>query len=62
MMCEPSGNAADPASKQGGGADMKPLNKVFASMPTTIFSVMSQLAVKHGSINLGQGACGVCDV
>ncbi|HOV03564.1 MAG TPA: aminotransferase [Hyphomicrobiales bacterium] len=34
---------------------MKPANRVFTSLGTTIFEVMSQLAVKHGSINLGQG-------
>ncbi|MDE2184810.1 MAG: aminotransferase [Alphaproteobacteria bacterium] len=27
----------------------------FANLPTTIFTVMSALAVKHGAINLGQG-------
>jgi len=32
-----------------------PLNKVFADMPTTIFTVMSDLANEHGAINLGQG-------
>jgi aspartate/methionine/tyrosine aminotransferase len=31
------------------------LNPVFASLPTTIFTVMSGLAVEHGAINLGQG-------
>jgi aspartate/methionine/tyrosine aminotransferase len=30
-------------------------NDVFSSLPTTIFEQMSQLAAKHGSINLGQG-------
>ena len=30
-------------------------NPVFASLPTTIFTHMSALAVKHGTINLGQG-------
>ena len=30
-------------------------NPVFASLPTTIFTVMSGLAVEHGAINLGQG-------
>ncbi len=30
-------------------------NPVFAELPTTIFSVMSALAVEHGAINLGQG-------
>jgi aspartate/methionine/tyrosine aminotransferase len=30
-------------------------NPVFARLPTTIFTVMSALAVEHGAINLGQG-------
>jgi aspartate/methionine/tyrosine aminotransferase len=30
-------------------------NPVFASLPTTIFTHMSALAVEHGAINLGQG-------
>ena len=34
---------------------MKPLNPTFSSLGTTIFSVMSGLAVQHGAINLGQG-------
>jgi aspartate/methionine/tyrosine aminotransferase len=32
-----------------------PGNPVFAKLPTTIFTVMSALAVGHGAINLGQG-------
>lgn len=32
-----------------------PLNKVFTDLPTTIFTVMSDLANEHGAINLGQG-------
>ena len=32
-----------------------PLQTKFPSMGTTIFTVMSALAVEHGSINLGQG-------
>ena len=31
------------------------LKSVFADMPTTIFTEMSALALKHGAINLGQG-------
>ena len=31
------------------------LNKTFASQGTTVFTVMSALAVEHGAINLGQG-------
>lgn len=34
----------------------KPLNELFSKLPTTIFSVMTDLANKHQSINLGQGA------
>lgn len=34
---------------------MKPLNPTFAGLGTTIFSVMSGLAVQHNAINLGQG-------
>ncbi|MEI9993259.1 MAG: aminotransferase [Rhizomicrobium sp.] len=30
-------------------------NPVFASLPTTIFTHMSALAIEHGAINLGQG-------
>jgi aspartate/methionine/tyrosine aminotransferase len=32
-----------------------PANPVFASLPTSIFTVMSALAVRHQAINLGQG-------
>jgi N-succinyldiaminopimelate aminotransferase len=34
---------------------MKTTNPVFTGLPTTIFEVMSRLAIEHGSINLGQG-------
>ena len=30
-------------------------NPVFGSLGTTIFTVMSALATKHGAINMGQG-------
>lgn len=30
-------------------------NPLFSQMPTTVFEVMSQLALKHDAINLGQG-------
>ena len=30
-------------------------NPIFASLPTTIFTVMSGLAREHGAVNLGQG-------
>lgn len=33
----------------------KPLNKVFSSLPTTVFTTMTNLANEHGSVNLGQG-------
>jgi len=34
---------------------VKPLNPVFAGLPTTIFTVMSDLAAQYQAINLGQG-------
>jgi N-succinyldiaminopimelate aminotransferase len=34
---------------------MKPANRIFSGLGTTVFTVMSQLAVEHQSINLGQG-------
>ena len=34
---------------------MKPANSVLSSYGTTVFEVMSRLAIEHGSINLGQG-------
>ena len=34
---------------------MRPVNSLLGSIGTTIFTVMSALAVRHGSINLGQG-------
>jgi len=34
---------------------MKPANSVLSGYGTTVFTVMSALAVEHGSINLGQG-------
>lgn len=34
---------------------MKPSNSVFSDLGTTVFEVMSRLAMEHGSINLGQG-------
>ena len=34
---------------------MKPVNALLAATGTTIFTVMSALATKHGAINLGQG-------
>ncbi|MBL8664907.1 MAG: aminotransferase class I/II-fold pyridoxal phosphate-dependent enzyme, partial [Candidatus Odyssella sp.] len=34
---------------------MKPANSIFASVGTSIFEVMSRLAIEHKSVNLGQG-------
>ncbi len=34
---------------------MKPTNSLYSSLGTTIFEVMSRLAIEHGAINLGQG-------
>ena len=34
---------------------MKPANELLSGIGTTVFTVMSALAVQHGSINLGQG-------
>ncbi len=34
---------------------MKDTNSIYTGLPTTIFEVMSRLAMQHGSINLGQG-------
>lgn len=38
---------------------MKPANSVFSDLGTTVFEVMSRLAIEHKSINLGQGFPGV---
>ena len=34
---------------------MKPANSVLASFGTTVFEVMTRLAIEHQTINLGQG-------
>ena len=34
---------------------MKPQNDLLSATGTTIFTVMSALALEHGAINLGQG-------
>jgi N-succinyldiaminopimelate aminotransferase len=34
---------------------MKPANTLFSGLGTTVFTVMSQLAAEHKSVNLGQG-------
>jgi N-succinyldiaminopimelate aminotransferase len=39
----------------GGRPQVKNVNSLLAATGTTIFTVMSALAVQHGSINLGQG-------
>lgn len=31
------------------------VNKTLDALPTTVFTKMTNLAIKHGSINLGQG-------
>eukprot|EP00884_Botryococcus_braunii_P006738 jgi/Botrbrau1/16065/Bobra.7_2s0036.1 len=33
----------------------KPLNHHFTGLPTTVFTVMTNLAIEHNSVNLGQG-------
>lgn len=43
------------AAQQNGSSAERPLNETFESLPTTIFTVMTNLATQHGSINLGQG-------
>ena len=43
------------AIHENGGIVEKPLNETFDSLPTTIFTVMTNLAIQHGSVNLGQG-------
>ena len=45
-----------PAAQNGiASAAPKPLNQLFDQLPTTVFSVMTALSIKHNSINLGQG-------
>ena len=34
---------------------MKPANSILSSSGTSVFEVMSRLAIEHGAINLGQG-------
>jgi aspartate/methionine/tyrosine aminotransferase len=34
---------------------VKSTNPIYTGLPTTIFEVMSRLAIEHGAINLGQG-------
>ncbi len=46
---------ASHAETVGPQKPLKPLNTVFASLPTTVFTVMTNLANEHGSVNLGQG-------
>ena len=35
--------------------DMKPTNRIFTGLSTTIFEEMSRLALAHDAVNLGQG-------
>lgn len=44
-----------PAGADAASPPAKPLNDLFSHLPTTIFEVMSKLAVEHNSVNLGQG-------
>lgn len=46
---------AFPASSTKVSSPMKPMNDLLSATGTTIFTVMSALAVQHGAINLGQG-------
>ena len=34
---------------------MRPTHPLYTGMPTTIFEVMSRLAIEHNAVNLGQG-------
>lgn len=43
------------AAHSNGVSRKRPLNDTFAALPTTVFTVMTNLANEHGSINLGQG-------
>lgn len=43
------------SSDLNGMAKRRRLNETFEELPTTIFTVMTNLAIQHGSINLGQG-------
>src|SRR3546814_9875336 len=38
-----------------GGSPMKPVNSLLSSYGTTVFEVMSRLAIERRAINLGQG-------
>jgi len=46
---------ARPARARLGTHHVKPQNDLLSATGTTIFTVMSALAVEHGAINLGQG-------
>ena len=57
-MAEPTAGSAVPSVISPGPLFtpcQKPLNQLFCSLPTTIFEVMSKLAVEHKAVNLGQG-------
>ncbi len=44
------------------GVKPRPLNSTFSELPTTIFTVMTNLSIKHNSINLGQGGLHSCEL
>ncbi|KAL6766396.1 hypothetical protein ACKKBG_A35870 [Auxenochlorella protothecoides x Auxenochlorella symbiontica] len=44
-----------PPRRAGPAMSSRGFNSTFGGLPTTIFELMSQLAARHGSINLGQG-------
>lgn len=44
----------DPPNRLG-GVGLKETNDVFSGFGTTVFEVMSRLAIEHGAVNLGQG-------
>ena len=49
-------NEGSMVSTEYSSVELKPFNDTFSRLPTTIFSVMTALSIKHKSINLGQGA------
>jgi N-succinyldiaminopimelate aminotransferase len=52
ILCLPRPARSAPRT---GTTDVKPQNDLLSATGTTIFTVMSALAVEHGAINLGQG-------
>lgn len=55
LRCTPSCRAMAAVNGHASLTEPKSLNDVFVGLPTTIFTVMTNLAVKHKTINLGQG-------